>query len=139
MPSLKSDSGSISPFGIGITAIAVATGLVVYLSGIMLIAQHRLQADLDLALLQAHQHSVTEIEYAEYSIVRQRLGEYFRANQSAGLSFIDLKVWKFESRVRACSNLELPFSAMNFSTNVAICAESAVASFDPRNGGRVQS
>lgn len=136
---MKSDRGSISPFGIGITAIAIATGLVVYLSGVMLIAQHRLQADLDLALLQAHQHSVSEVEYAEYSLVRERLRQYFQANGSAGFSSIELQVEQFESRVRACSNLTLPFSAMNFSTSVAICAESAVASFDPRDGSRVQS
>jgi hypothetical protein len=136
---LKNDRGSISPFGIGITSIAVATALVVYLGGVMLIAQHRLQADLDLALLQAHQHSVTEIEHAEYSVVRQRLQQYFQANQTLGISSIDLEVEDFESRVRACSNLSLPFAALNFSTSVAICAESAVASFDPRDGQRVQS
>jgi hypothetical protein len=136
---LKSDSGSISPFGVGITSIAVATALVIYLGGVMLIAQHRLQADLDLALLQAHQHSVSEVEYAEYSVVRQRLQQYFQANQTSGLSYIDLEVEDFESRIRACSNLSLPFSALNLSTNVAICAESAVASFDPRDGQRVQS
>ena len=129
----------MSPFGIGVSAIAVATGLVVYLSGLMLIAQHRLQADLDLALLQAHQHSVAELEYADYSLVQVRLREYFQANGTPGLSYIDLEVREFESRIRACSNLILPFSAMNFSTNVAICAESAVASFDPRDGSRVQS
>ncbi len=67
---MRGDLGSISPFGIGVSAIAVATGLVIYLSGLLLISQHRLQADLDLALLQAHQHSVNELEYAEYSIVQ---------------------------------------------------------------------
>lgn len=136
---MKSERGSISPFGIGISAIAAATGLVIYLSGLMLISQHRLQADLDLALLQAHQHSVSELEYAEYALVQQRLRQYFQASSNYGLSFVDLEVRDFESRIRACSNLSLPFSAMNFSTNVAICAESAVASFDPRNGSRVQS
>jgi len=105
----------------------------------MLISQHRLQADLDLALLQAHQHSVSELEYAEYSIVQARVRDYFLANGSQDLSFVDLQVDDFESRIRACSNLTLPFSAMNFSTNVAICAEAAVASFDPRYGSRVQS
>jgi len=136
---LRGDLGSISPFGIGVSAIAAATGLVIYLSGLMLISQHRLQADLDLALLQAHQHSVNELEYAEYSIVEARVRDYFLANGSHDLSFVDLEVDDFESRIRACSNLTLPFSAMNFSTNVAICAEAAVASFDPRYGSRVQS
>lgn len=136
---MKNEKGSISPFGIGVSAISVATGLVVYLSGLMLVGQHRLQADLDLALLQAHQHSVKELEYAEYSLVQQRLVQYFELNETQGLSFIDLEVRDFESKIRACSNLILPFSAMNFSTNVAVCAESSAASFDPRDGSKVQS
>jgi hypothetical protein len=136
---LKSERGSISPFGIGISAISVATGLVIYLSGLMLISQHRLQADLDLALLQAHHHSVQELEYPEYSLIQARMRQYFQTNQTQGLSFLDLQVSDFESRVRACSNLSLPFAAMNLSTSVAICAESSAASFDPRDGSRVQS
>jgi len=136
---LKTDKGSISPFGIGLASISVATALVVYVSGMMLIAQHRLQGDSDLALLQAHQHSVQELEYAKYSLVQSQLQKYFQANNVQGLSFLDLEVEEFESRMRLCSNLTLPFSAMSLPTSIAVCAESAVASFDPRDGLRVQS
>ena len=137
--SLKTDKGSISPFGIGLASISVATALVVYLSGMMLIAQHRLQGDADLALLQAHQHSVAQLEYAEYSLVQSQLQRYFQANDVPGLAFIDLEVDDFESRMRLCSNLSLPFSAMDLPTSISVCAESAVASFDPRDGQRIYS